>query len=818
VTGTGTAITLPPNLNAGSTTTTFVDPTLLTEGSYYKYDVIARNSFGDSKAVLTGTVQAPYYAPNPPTNLAYTTPVFTPCPVDAITKVAVPPQCQPDSVVLTWTDAAINETRYDVSRNGVLLGSVAGTALGNTGTTLSFTDKTAAEGVNYTYTVAAVNAAGSAPTSLTPVTVAPTAPTIPTNVKIVPSPAVDPVTGVYVDTAAVSWSDNAYNETAYAIIRDGQQVGANQPAGPANNPLGTATAGWTSSPVLPFTDVDLATGSTHTWQIQATNALAPNLTLGGTTSPSTSAPVTVTMPGLLMAPPLNLRAVANRLGSSIGLSWTDNSTNETDFLVEEQVSNPAINGGAFGPWTVLGAVPHGGAQTGLTGGLVTFNRANVPTTPGLIYNFRVRARNLAAFSDSHPYLTVQASLAPPATPAAPTLSSVTQAPAGGAGGLRVGRVTLTWTPVAPAAGTTIAYLVLANGTQIARIAAAGTTAPATTFNYRPTLAQELFGITYTVEAVQTAIRVANPTVFGSATSAPSNSITLKAVPPTAPAIPAGLVATVAATGAVTLNWTAVAPAAGTTITYLVSVGGGAGLPATRGAAFALATGSSYQVSVAAVATTLGLSTTGTYSTPITVDLTAAAVPSAPATATFNGAGTAFNWTAPATVSAGSTVTYTVQQLINGTWTAVALAPATARTLAITTPVGANYQYRVAAQATRFNLGTSAQGPWTTTTVLNRAPAPSTTPTAAAGSAGSRQITVTWTNTSSNITGFTVQRSLGAAAFANMATQPTWTKNGTTYSFVDTLAASGGSYRYRLLATSAGGSTVNTAASIAVVAP
>jgi hypothetical protein len=188
---------------------------------------------------------------------------------------------------------------------------------------------------------------------------------------------------------------------------------------------------------------------------------------------------------------------------------------------------------------------------------------------------------------------------------------------------------------------------------------------------------------------------------------------------------------------------------------------------------------------------------------------------------LNGTGTALNWTAPATVSAGSTVTYTVQRTTDGgvTWTPLALpAPGTARTLAITTPVGANYQYRVAAQATRFGLATSALGSWTTTAVLNRAPAVSTTPTAAAGVAGSRQITVSWTNPSTNITGFTVQRSLGAAVFANMVPQPTWTKNGTTYSFVDTLAASGGSYRYRLLATSAGGSTVNTAASTAVVAP
>jgi hypothetical protein len=802
VTGTGTVLpALPPNLNPGSTTTTFVDPTLLTEGSYYKYDVIARNSFGDSKAVLSGTVQAPYYAPNPPTNLAQTTPVaFAPCPIDAITGAAVPTQCRPDAVVLTWTDAAINETRYDVSRNGVLLGSVTGTALGNSGTALSFTDATAAEGVTYNYSVAAVNAAGSNSAALA-VTLPTTVPTIPTNVKVVPSTAVDG-NGVYVDTATVTWSDNAYNENGYAILRDGLQVGATQPSGAANNPLGTATTGWKSSPILSYTDLELPSGSAHTWQIQALNALAPNLTLGGTTGPSTSAPVNVTMPGILMVSPLNLRAVPNRAGSSIALSWTDNSTNETDFLVEEQLSTNS--GLTFGAWSVLGTVPRAGAQTTGIGGLVNFARANVPTAAGNVYNFRVRARNLANKSDSHPYLTVQASLGQPATPAAPTLTSVTQAPAGGAGGLRVGRVTLTWTPVVPLAGTTITYIVLGNGMPI-------TTTALTTFNYRPTLAAELAGITYTVETVQTAIRVVNPTMFGSATSLPSNSITLKAVAPAAPAAPAGLTATVAAaTGAVTLNWTAVAPVAGTTITYLVSVNGGAGVPATRGAVFPLATGNSYSLQVAAVATSLGLSTQSVLSTPpITVDLTPAATPNAPATLTVNA--TTLNWTAPTalagTGSTNVTYTYVVQKSVDvgATWTTLALAPNTARTLAALSPAGTNYQYRVTAQAKRYGLATSAAS-LPRTTVFNTAPALNSTPVATQGAAGSRAITVAWTNPSVNITGWTVTRRVGAGVWAAFTPTPALPLTGGSYSFTDTGLTAGTNYAYRVTATSLGGTT------------
>jgi hypothetical protein len=237
------------------------------------------------------------------------------------------------------------------------------------------------------------------------------------------------------------------------------------------------------------------------------------------------------------------------------------------------------------------------------------------------------------------------------------------------------------------------------------------------------------------------------------------------------------------------------------------------VPANRGGTLALATGASYSVSVATVATNLGLSTTSAYSTPITVDLTAAAVPSAPATLTVTA--TALNWTAPATVSANSTVTYTVQQSINGgAWTTLTPTPITARTLAVASPIGTNYSYRVAAQATRYGLATSALSPWTTT-VHNTAPAASTTPVAALVS--TRHISVTWTNVSTNITGFTIQRRLGAGAWTTIAPAPAVTQTGTSFTFTDVVAAAG-SYTYRLSATSAGGTTANTAASNAVVTP
>ncbi len=687
--GSVTTLTAPANPLPISTNTTFVDPAPLVEGAPYEYDIVARNSFGDSTPVLTGTLTAPISIPLAPTN-ALATPTIATCPA------AVPVRCKPDDVVLTWTDNAFNETSYTVARTGgnVPFATVTlpASALNAAPGTMTYKDATAQEGVLYTYTVSAVNAAG-ATTATATATVIPTAPTLPTNLVVTPSTAVD-ANGTYVDTVALTWSDNAYNEMTYQVLRDGAPVG-NQivGAGLANNPMGTATAGWTASPTLTFTDVGLIDGTSHTWSVQAANAV-------GTT---TSVGVTKTMPGIVIAPPTNLLTTPNRAGSSIGLQWTDMSTNETDFLVEESVSSTGGAPGSFTNWTVLQVVPRSAAQTTATGGLVNINRANVPATPGFVYTFRVSARNLTNKSDSHPYLYGQSSLQAPVLTAAPTLAVPTLS--------ATGRVGLSWTAVAAPAGTTISYVVNINGQLI--------NTNQLTYNFRPTVAQLQAGMTFTVQAVATAIRVANPTVFGSTTGPASNVQTTKIA---LPAVPTGLKATapVAAGGGnytSTLSWTAVTGATG----YVIQ-------PFTNGVAGALIN-----------------------------------------------------------VAGGTTLTRNVNLVAGNTYT-----------------------YQIAATDL---VGTSAYS--TPAITVNTPPAQSTG--LAANLLATRSIAVTWVNLSTNITGFTVQRRLGAGAWTTITPAPTVTQNGTAYSITNTVTAAG-SYTYRLLATSAGGSTAYTAASNAVVTP
>ena len=124
--------------------------------------------------------------------------------------------------------------------------------------------------------------------------------------------------------------------------------------------------------------------------------------------------------------------------------------------------------------------------------------------------------------------------------------------------------------------------------------------------------------------------------------------------------------------------------------------------------------------------------------------------------------------------------------------------------------GNTYTYQIAAIDL---VGTSAYS--TPAITVNTPPAQSTG--LAANLLATRSIGVTWTNLSTNITGFTIQRRLGAGAWTTITPAPTVTQNGTAYSITNTVTAAG-SYTYRLLATSAGGSTAYTAASNAVVTP
>ncbi|HEX7681483.1 MAG TPA: hypothetical protein VF713_25380 [Thermoanaerobaculia bacterium] len=127
-------------------------------------------------------------------------------------------------------------------------------------------------------------------------------------------------------SAKISWVDNSNNETAFVVIRWN---------GSAWAPIATLGANVTS-----YTDTTLQPNTTYYHAACAQNS-------AGTVCSATDSVVTTPGTGL-PAPPSGLSAVALS-STSARISWTDNSNNETGFIVIKW------NGSAWVPIATLGA-------------------------------------------------------------------------------------------------------------------------------------------------------------------------------------------------------------------------------------------------------------------------------------------------------------------------------------------------------------------------------------------------------------------------------------------------------------------------------
>ncbi|MHA3835484.1 multicopper oxidase domain-containing protein [Terrabacter sp. AAH1] len=211
----------------------------------------------------------------------------------------------------------------------------------------------------------------------------------------------------------LTWTDNSITETSYLIQRS------------------TNGTTWTTSGTLPVTlAVNNTTGSTRTftdpnsvgttpylYRVIAQNTVGyggayPSMTVGST-------PTTVAVNG--PAAPTTLTATL-QAGPAVSLTWRDNASNETGFVVERSTNK--------GPFSQI-ATP---AARGGTGN-VTFVDNTV--TVGNTYDYRVAAVNIAGVSAVSN--TASISVDTPGTPAILTGSAA-----------RVGaneRVTVTWADV-----------------------------------------------------------------------------------------------------------------------------------------------------------------------------------------------------------------------------------------------------------------------------------------------------------------------------------------------------------------------------------
>jgi hypothetical protein len=226
------------------------------------------------------------------------------------------------------------------------------------------------------------------------------------------APVLNPATGAPGSNIALAWTDRSpvtsdpttwgdpKAEIGYRIERATGSGGFVQ--------IGTALANATG-----FTDATTSTGISYRYRVIAYNAAGEAVSNVVTAAPS-----------ILIAAPTNLTATLQFNPTRTLLSWTDNATNETGFVIER-----SDNGGSFTQIAARGPRAGTGTTTLTTNSLV----------PGHTYTYRVAAyqgATLSAWSNT-------ASVTVAAPPAAP--SNLTGSAVRIIGNFFQDRVTLNWT-------------------------------------------------------------------------------------------------------------------------------------------------------------------------------------------------------------------------------------------------------------------------------------------------------------------------------------------------------------------------------------
>jgi len=485
--------------NLPATATSYVDTTL-TKDTTVQYRLSAANLTGAS-ALTQATVDT----------------LGAPA-VTALSNVIDVAAATP-KVTLSWTVAAPVRaqviSRFDVVRTTGA--GVSTTFTVNDPAALGYVDSTVQQNVTYTYVVNAVNANG-----ITPVTGASMS-----TQAVMPFGAAGPLTtftsaataaGTLPTRVTLNWAA-ATPATQYVLTRLCTATTSTTPCA-----VGPVTVGtYASMPVGGVIDSTVAPLSSYTYTLTAIN---------GDNPAQSTATTSVTTPAGVIAP-TNLGAVVSFANGTATLTWTDQATNETSFLVQR-----SSDGGLT--YASLGNVA---PRTGTVGQTRTFtDNAAGGFVAGSTYLYRVIAQNVTAgvTNDSAPsnVVTVNYFLGAP--------TGLTAAATGPSS------ITLNWVDGSTAEASFAVWRSTDGGVTwgaapiatVARTAALGlATGGAVTYVDTNTAAKPVVsGVTYTYRVTA---------VNGPAASAPSNTIDASIA---VPATPTGLTAAITAANRVTLTW------------------------------------------------------------------------------------------------------------------------------------------------------------------------------------------------------------------------------------------------------------------------
>jgi fibronectin type 3 domain-containing protein len=508
--------------------------------SYQDTTVVEGTSYFYRVRVFKGTVFSPY------SNVASsTTPQTIPSPPSALAATAF----SSNRVDLTWTDNSFNEGGFRIERGPSSAGPWTSVGTVGTGVT-AFSNLGLSEATTYFYRVTAFNTAGSSAFSNT------ASASTPQSIPIAPGNLT--ATPVSVSQINLAWSDNSSNETGFVLER------APASGGPW---LQVATFG---PGAVSYANTGLSSSTTYFYRVRAYNSAGFSLssntasatTFGATptaTRTPTAIPPTATptrtptaigptatptrtpTPGAATAPvaPSDLSAVAAS-SSQINLSWTDNSNNENGFEVEQAPR-------AGGPWELVGVV----------GTNVTFF-ADTGLQASTRYYYRVRAFNSAgnsAYSARENATTGEPGSDPTATPTrTPTAPVVTATPTRTpTAPVATATPTRTPTPVPPTATPTrtpTAIPPTATPTRTPTVIPA-TATPTRTPTATPTRTSTPTATRTPTAIPPTATPTRTPTAIGP-TATPTRTPTQAA---TAPVAPSNLSAVAALSTQINLSWT-----------------------------------------------------------------------------------------------------------------------------------------------------------------------------------------------------------------------------------------------------------------------
>jgi len=312
---------------------TFSDSGLTPSTTYY-YRVSAFNGSGNSGYSLSGNGSTLQSVPTAPSNLNATASGL--------------------NIVLTWTDNSNNETGFKLERS--IHNTKVWTEISTLAENITSHGDTGLEaGTSYDYRVRAYNTAGNSDYSLTATATTLAIPDVPLYL------ATNTLSSTEI---TLSWTDASSNETGFKIERS------------PNGVIFWTQIATVSANVTSYSDTGLDPDTKYYYRIRTYNAAGNSDYSNVDNSTTLQAPP---------ATPLDFDIIVIST-SSVKLTWTDVSTDETAFVIDK-----STDGGLT--WT---------STEIKTPGLETY------TVTGLSYNstysFRVFARNLGG--DSEPTKTI----------------------------------------------------------------------------------------------------------------------------------------------------------------------------------------------------------------------------------------------------------------------------------------------------------------------------------------------------------------------------------------------------------------------------